>query len=520
MSIIQAHDLARSETLTVIDDVVYLPAPLESDTGTSLVQEMRERGTIERVLPQALRSVMSEDVSSVLFWMEHAYREHLGETNEEPPWFVDLPQPARRFLRRESMLVGTQSDAFAMVPNFPRTQAPYVVRNGGFVAEAVRTFGVTRLSYIRQLAFLHDPIETDETGTQVINGTTYTHTRYAHVLDVMAIATLMGTNVDLSRTELMTLRLAVITHDALTPAGGDTTKRVDPQAFDEDAHYGRLLEREWSHLRDGYAIDPDLLIATVQGEGIHGDLLDLADKIAYISRDTEAFVRSTPPEGLICDQSRLVDIQRLLDAHPTICDLWDAVRVRDGRVCVADGDRLTAFLTLRAHLFRSFYHHAGTRFLEFLLSSVVITYLYETGRVTVTDLLTWTDEELERTIAREFDLPSFHLMDTAIFGTPLVESFPTEELARARERELIEQEQAIVFVETFAGRCTSGTHLMVEDDHGRVRSLADVDPDASRFIEETANVKRVTVYAIREPHQSRRFAEALHHERSRARSKP
>lgn len=415
---------------------------------------------------------------------------------EDAPMAGQLPIPLRRELRRTEAINDPRHEPFAIVPFMPYTNMPYVVRAGGLTEHTIRTFRLQRLSGIRQLGYLHDPVIPAPAG-DLMYGTDFTHTRYSHVLDVGALALLMGTNNRLASAALHTLRVAALTHDALTPAGGDTIKLIDPAAFDEDAHYGELLRNyEWSELRIRYAIDPEVLIATVQGRGALGKILDIADKISYVARDAYVYVTRYAPDGPTVYPEGYADIQRLILEYPDICTLWDSVRIIDDVPVFMDADRLARFLELRVLLFRNLYYHHGARFREFLLAAVVARHLYETGTITRADLLRMTDEELNHAIDACVGIPHA-TMHTGALGIPRVEKFPTPTAALQRERELLDGGTALVLMEDLTGRIKPATHLLIRRGRRAPQPFREAYPEKSAHLNQLSLLEHpVRVYYI------------------------
>ena len=58
-----------------------------------------------------------------------------------------------------------------------------------------------------------------------------------------------------------------------------------------------LHGEDWERLRDRYRVNERLLIDTVQGKGMLGALLDIADKLSYLSADVRAYVDCGRPGG-------------------------------------------------------------------------------------------------------------------------------------------------------------------------------------------------------------------------------
>jgi hypothetical protein len=180
-----------------------------------------------------------------------------------------------------------------IVPSFPYTGlGGYVVDvdSETLIGGAFAAFNLSRLSDIRQLAWLTIPVLDEDRKEADYYPMRHEHTRLVHVLDVAALVTALIAKLELSSCEANTLVLAAITHDARTPAGGDTTKLIDRKFFDEDLHYAELLDGEGvPELLERFNVPRQLLVETVHGKGVLGRLLDVADKTAYLSRDASIF---------------------------------------------------------------------------------------------------------------------------------------------------------------------------------------------------------------------------------------
>ncbi|MEK7201872.1 MAG: hypothetical protein AAB737_04530, partial [Patescibacteria group bacterium] len=327
------------------------------------------------------------------------YRDYIEvHDGSDPPWVRFCPGDLKRYLRYEKAIHGPPHEPF-VIAHLPFSGVGYVIKENGLTEQTVNVFGLGRLGGIGQLGYLQDP-SVSEYGTKAYT-LPFHHTRYAHVLDVRVLASLMAVNSRLPRLWRNTLAVAALTHDARTPAGGDTTKLIDPEAFDEDEHYPEVLEEtDWEELRMRYRLSPQLLIDTVQGKGALGQLLDIADKCAYVSRDLAVCQWRDGGESPFYPVPQWFHPFRALIAQsPEVCSIWDCVRVNhEGTVYFTDAKRLGEFLLVRALLFRELYLHPAARFKEFLLSGFLGKFFYERGELTRDQLLMMTDRDLERFI--------------------------------------------------------------------------------------------------------------------------
>jgi hypothetical protein len=348
------------------------------------------------------------------------------------------------------------------------------VKDDGLVMRTWDAFGLERLMRVRQLAFVKHPFVLNLDGS-VEESLCFDHSRGIHVLDVMSVISLIAEN---NRPQLERLhpaafdllRLAALTHDTLTPAGGDTIKMIDPEAFDEDASYHQLFSdmegREARHALcrelGFYWMDVDKI---VQGKGLFGTLLDMADKSGYVTRDAGQFLQ-------YCRGARsgrayfeeYANIEKLVRSDPWIGAWWESVRVDGDTAWVDDGERLGRFLELRLRLFRGLYYH-DKRTRDFVLPLVVTEYLYRTGQLKRADLLEMSDEQLEARIADFCGVP-LHGMRKIAPVEMATEKFTQLVDARNRERQLLIQGTPFVLIENIASPLKPATKFLVRGRKG------------------------------------------------------
>jgi HD superfamily phosphohydrolase len=324
------------------------------------------------------------------------YEEYRTETGTEPAWTQDQPIRAQKELR---LTYALREDTFANMPAFPHTGLSYRVKEGGLCEDLSQVYNLHRLSRIKQLGFLQAPWFKDSLYANPIAD----HNRFMHSLDVMAMATVIGANLKLDRRQMNTLRMAAFTHDMGTPAGGDSVMLVDPEAFDEDLHYPEFLNRPgWKRIRDTYAIDRRMLIRTILNQGLLGQILDIADKLAYTARDLHCCLPYLEYGRKHMDQYTLEELFRLVELHPQVCGIWDSITIDNRRMAFKDAERLGVFLKVRALMFREVYYHANARFGEYLVARVLVKALYKSGKITRAELLTMGDEELSARLDHEY----------------------------------------------------------------------------------------------------------------------
>ena len=128
-------------------------------------------------------------------------------------------------------------------------------------------------------------------------------------------------------------------------------------------------------------------------------MLDIADKLAYVSRDTSVILG-----GAYEYQGRTIKpyysegyhlIGELILKNPRLCHIWEHAVRKDEQIAFTNGEQLGDFLTLRALLFKHLYYNPTSRFFEYMFGKGITSYFYRTGILTRKDLLRMGDEELE-----------------------------------------------------------------------------------------------------------------------------
>ncbi len=467
------HILLSMAQVIQLDDLVLLPReealPYESSRA------MQIAGQVPVETEQSFNTFVE-----VIALYERYARERYEARGTEPAWMRDVPMSAQKMLR--TRYATEHEDVLAIMYALPYSGISYVVHEGGLCEDFCQRFKLFRLQSIKQLGFLQAPWSRE---TSAIRMSLSEGSRYSHSLDVMTVATTMGHNVGLSKTRLNTLRLAALSHDMGTPAGGDSVKLVDPHGLDEDENYPALIDAiEWEDLRKKYRIDRTLLVDTVRNEGVLGQLLDIADKIAYIGRDLHDTKHHIERATARYDQLGMRTLKSLLEYHPYVCSLWDSVVVRNGQVAFTDAARLYAFLSVRVVMFRELYYHPYSRFGEFLLSRLLVKVLYQRGDLTKEDLLRMTDGELERKLGEAFGLPN--IMHTCSTEHARVKTFRSIEEASAFTERLALAGNAFFLLDDNRRAIKPGTDLLVTTKNG-VAPFEEAYPADAKGVHEMAS---------------------------------
>lgn len=465
---------------TRLGDITYLPneAPRYEWPGQLDVLQNNLTQLPSRLASQ-LQNANGTSMAN-LFISAAAAKAAAPGAEKTPRWFKHLPDAFRRNAEREYAIHAAEDPQIVLGMPFTNLGGYIIdIRNDTLLGRAFQHFKLYRLIHIRQLAWLTSPVlPQDQPGVIPFR---FDHHRLSHSWDVAAIANLLGYGVELALTDRTTLTLAAATHDARTPAGGDTTKILDRDFFDEDKHYPQLLaSAEGQTFLHETGIAHDALCQTILGKGTLGRLLDIADKTAYVSRDAFWFHQRVNDEITESDEGGAV--HELLTQHPDVCHIWRNVSLINGQPVFRDAQALARFLRLRVLLFRALYFHPASRFTEFIVGHLVLKHLVATKTITFNDLLRWTDTDLDRRV-EVFG----HLGYENNYGEPVHEGFDDEAQAKQRERELRDAGEICVMIETMPKRVSSGMSYLVQTPSGP-QSLADAKPKLAQPIDALARV--------------------------------
>jgi len=484
---ITSNDLASSTRCKRIGDIVFFPTTPPLNELHSAVAILKKNGLLDKIFPHNTFTPKNISSFGIIETMRNRY-ENNGHNFQEPEWTEALPSAIKRYLRFHQALDSWDYQPMFIVFGLPYSGLNYLVAEDGLTQDAFHIFPkLYRLQDIKQLGFLQDPVVSDISRHAFTND--FSHRRLCHSLDVMALLTLVLENNNISPENSFIPRFAGLTHDALTPAGGDTIKLIDPLAFDEDAHFAEFLNNsEWIEYARKKNISSEIIIQTVQGKGLWGSLLDICDKIAYVSRDVAAYLfRSQGWDHHIPYPDSYKKIADIMDSSHLITGIWDAVRIIDGKMVIVSAKRLYNFLKLRTLLFREFYYHPGSRFKEFMISYVIIKYFYNMGEITRDELLEMTDTDLERFI--DHKLKSKYVLHTLDMSPDVrVEAFATTEKARAREQELIKNGFPITLLENLRNKIKPETHYLVPAPDKTFKPFSEAYPELHADITELGHI--------------------------------
>jgi len=403
----------------------------------------------------------------------------------EPDFVRLLPERVRALLRANyARTDGT--DPLGIMPDFPLMGFGYLIPLTDFHRDIFNHFRLARLQWIRQLGYLREPI--GSSGIYNLDGV-FPQNRLTHSYDVHAIANLLANQIDLSPRKTTELAVAALSHDCLTPAGGDSIKAIAPADFDEDRHYPEMLTGEtWTVLARSSGLDGKSLSQTILGQKLTGRILDLADKIAYTARDVQGLL-----DKLTFDSSLVNRIKELVQKGKVLAKIWQAVGlvVIEGvqKMVLTDPNLLEDFLTLRALMFRNLYQNPTCRVVESFLGRGVLKHLYEKGNITREALLTMRDQELDAWLSDNVGIEELTLFTATEHAR--VENFQDAEASLQRQNEINRDPDLIAVFCPSQRTNNHATSKFLTRRRQRIGTYRDLFPEQASAIEALTDLPQV-----------------------------
>lgn len=421
--------LRHSRGFIEVDEAVYFATPFYYG-DVHFKRDIRKgynrakASGIQMPVPhEATPRFMRPDVSS-LAWA-YAHDRRLGIN--PPKWFSVFPHRTQQDI---SILAAIRHyvDNPTIYPKFELTDFGAVIDHDGIVGDAERAFKIGRLGSIRQLAYLRHPAPKELHGVNGGTSLTFSHTRFLHSENVFLMMNLLiRNNPELWHMKNL-LKTAALTHDGMTPAGGDTTKLTDLAWFDEELRYGDygqapLVKAFCAH----YGVNFNELWDVVQGKGLGGQVLDVADKLGYIGPDV---IKYLPGRSMFVERDggftqEEKDVIALLKRQPHPCAIWENFLVTKGtahfKLSKKHQERYAAFWLLRAYAFKNLYYSELARLPDYLLVMDYIRYIIASGQKTREEFLTMTDTTLDEFLYQNFNFrepfPPFEIVETLRCGS-------------------------------------------------------------------------------------------------------
>src|SRR6185369_16395731 len=255
--------------------------------------------------------------------------------------------------------------------------------------ELVRDFSLEKQQKKRQLTWIEALIRPPTFENPL-------DTRWDHTLQVTALTeAILRQNKGEKGAEwdkkIKTGVVAAWVHDIATPAFGDVSMKVEPDKLDEEANWEKVIGEEGYAFFDRHGLDPAEITTTIVNGGILGEVLDIADRIAYTTSDIYRFQHGVGQDVRVGRGAALLDYAA---EHPDVGDIYKDVRVQGDQVYFENPERLAAFLKMRALLRRDFVEHPETQGRDIAIGNLIRRYLEQPGGLTLDRLREMGDIDL------------------------------------------------------------------------------------------------------------------------------
>ena len=479
-------NMKRNRHLPFTDgDICFLPEQISQKIINNSAKSFLSKN--KSLVLKELGDIPHSSVFVFLILAAESYRSKTMSSS----FFNKLPKKIQNYIATLCSI--EDEDPYVILPIMPYTKFGYIALDNGIITDTIDAFELQRLRGVRQLGFMMDPIHRENNLSEI--ALAFQHTREVHSIDVAVILRLIELNNPQVKLNQNLLCIGGVSHDGLTPAGGDTTKLVDLKLFDEESNYVELFKKPgWKDLALEYNVKENDLLEMVQGKGLYGELLDVADKIAYISRDVWNFIGI---KGEILDFPHLSkyfsELSNMIAQYPFFCDVWKSVRIINGKVVIKDGYSWGIFLKIRAMMFAGLYYNPSSRFLEYMLSKRIISFLLKNKRISKELLLEWKDFQLEQKI-NEFLHCEFY---PASFKKSTFEVFETENARNERIQGFKNDHSVVVIPDDFKCVTKSGVNKFFVKKDGKVMIFKDAYPQMAEEIESIMKIpKTIGLYII------------------------
>lgn len=497
-----------TDCLRVSEDIIFLPDPkyfLRDENLLKPASTLWKSGFTPDLFPDEMKDIRWEKptyvLGGLLSYLPEIVSDEMKMTGKEPAWYRFCSDELKRYLNYIRAMI--EIDPVAVEQNYVpyATDNGYIIEEGGLAAETIRALGLRRLQGINMWGNLCDAATQNEGQSAFCYR--FHHTRFCHSLDVLAG---MGTFTYnhrhvLPQEEINNLHFEALTHDGMTPAGGDGTMAVDPRLSEEVAYARYFNFPSWRELEQKYHLDKQRLINTIRGIGWRGTLLSLIDRIFYVARDIDVLLERygrTWPLNATDTKYKIMDLAL---RHPDICRLWEDIRLSpDFKVYFRDPDNLFRFLLVRIHLSTAVYYNAGNRNLESILSGTVIPYLLEESRsLDFNFFFENGDAELDNAIG-EFVGRSCGADNPYQLGTPRWKTFTGKDEAVQDAQELFRQGIVFINLEDLTGRIKTGSNTLIDDGSGKILPFSAVFPEKARELEYFSQIKEpILLHWVEDP---------------------
>lgn len=373
-------------------------------------------------------------------------------------------------------------------------------------AELIDTREIQRLKHIRQLGFILVDITPGGNYKDPLM-----HTRFTHTTSGATIAREILQNNNLPQKDIDTGVMSFLLHDTAIPALGDPTMHLDPEGLDEETHWQEVAGRKTRRLLSSQGITIEDVDHAIKNEGLLGQVIDIADRIAYVAGDfREVYLDNYGRQknnAILAGREEIfgqvsLNEYSFPDNLRNLGDLYQTVKVdkEHQQVYFADVNKLRTFLFVRAMLHRDLYQHPYNVGRDMLYTQMIRPFYtpnVEVGnnpyyltpkklhRMKDSDLISHIFKYANREQARTY------LQLTVDSWSPDFEKFGSVAQVMQRVEELKNAPETIVLGYKELNGFDPGLDYLVESNN-KILPYKFADPKGAKLIEQEENASRGT----------------------------
>ena len=348
-------------------------------------------------------------------------------------------------------------------------------------ASAFRAWG--RLNEIRALSFLS--YVGPEPEKQYFIG--YSHNRLDHSLVVGLTAGEIGRRNNLLQNQIDTLEIAGVLHDIATPALGDATKSIDPDNLDEEKFWQEMLNENGEMFLEEMGLEKETIDDIIKNRGALGQVLDIADRIAYTMKDLHEVIGNTGSKINI--HPYLIELRYPLSHYPDIGNIYRDVVVDQKKELVffSDSKKLGVFLLLRALMHRHLYMEPTSRGRDLFVANLIKP-LYsadDSQPLNPRVLRQMVDRELLDYLAKHYEFPRLQgewLYTQLTNWHPKYEKCDDSQQADQKTKEISNNGLLVLGIKECKG-FDAGLSYLTLDRNQKIVPFEDGDPDMTHQIQ-------------------------------------
>lgn len=357
---------------------------------------------------------------------------------------------------------------------------------------------IWRLNSIKQLAML--AFATEDEKNVYAKGLEFPQTRLEHSILTARITEIMLRNNGFSERDINLGTISALIHDIATPAFGDPTMEIDPDALSEETALERLLQEHDTTPLEQFGFNKQLVLDIVRGRGTIGKILDIADKIAYTAVDLHNYAGNPympAMHGLL--DSTIEPIKSMLRASPKWANIFQDVSITEnGEPYFKNPGSLSVFLELRAIMHKALYLNPHCRGFD-MMYKMLLSPLYTRDPnpdfpLNSQNLILYTDNELSNIINDFWQLVSEKGGFTAPLGV-----LPDYEVATGNRTadliidDLAEKGKLVIGSETIRRFNPAMDFLTVDLTDQQIKPYKDVNPEHAYYLEKMVDHCNKTV---------------------------